>query len=211
MNDPLPVPLPDQAEVRAAKDSLARSAKAAAAAATELQQLALIDDVAFEPEVVLPAEEIAKRYTGTNGKNITERRLQVVKMLALQIPVVNICDILRMNHRTVAAIAAQEGQKIAVFSNEHAEVLARSAMADFALADAKREEAGPKDLAIIGGIKMTHAANLKLVGAGGGADAAAIEVKEEDPDVIAMRKFLENRPAESALPKLMQCGRTGTK
>lgn len=193
MSDNLPAQLPDQAEVRAAKESLARSAKAAAAAATELQQLALIDDVAFEPEVVLPAEEIAKRYTGTNGKNITERRLQVVKMLALQIPVVNICDILRMNHRTVAAIAAQEGQKIAVFSNEHAEVLARSAMADFALAEARREEAGPKDLAIIGGIKMTHAANLKLVGAGGGADAAAIEVKEEDPDVISMRKFLERK------------------
>lgn len=176
-----------------AQSDVAKKAKALKVAAGELEQLALLEgEVAFEEAVTLPVEQIRQRYTGTQGKNIEERRLQVVKMLALQISARDICDILKMNHRTVAAIAAQEGQKIADFSESFAQVLAGSAMADIALAETKKHEAGHKDLMIAADIKLKHAQSLKMIGAAAADDSVStVEAEEENENLKAARKFLE--------------------
>lgn len=172
------------------QQQVAQSAKALIGASQELQQLSLLDEIAFEPEVALPVEEIKKRFTGTNGDNIAARRAQVVKMLAYSIPVKVICDVLKMSHHTVAAIAAQETQAIAAFSEVQAEALAADAMADIAVARTKRDEASYKDLHIAAGIKLTHAQSLKLLGAGS-ADPTPTTIEAEDPRRLAFVERLK--------------------
>jgi hypothetical protein len=187
-----------------ARNDVAKAARELKSAADHLEQLALIQEEPFEEAVTLPLEEIRKRYTGTNGKNIEDRRLQVVKLLALHISTRDICDVLRMNHRTVAAIAAQEGQKIAAFSEQFAETLAGSAMADIALAETKKHDASHKDLMVSAGIKLTHAANFKMIGAAAGDETAAIHLEEENEKLTAARKFLEARKPKQAQPEITE-------
>lgn len=182
-----------RAEIQAARKELATQAKIVQQAAQELEQLALIDEIPFEEAMVLPLEEVKKRYTAENARQIEWRREACIKLLARQCPATDICDILKMNHRTVGAIAAQEGQKIATFSNQFADSLASSAMSDLALAHTKRDGASYKDLSIGAGIKLTHAVNMKMVGAGGGDEASAIELEQDNPALQSARKFLEAR------------------
>jgi hypothetical protein len=177
--------------VDGARKEVAQRAKDLVSAAQELQQLALIDEIPFEPDVALPPEEIQKRYTGTNGKRAAERREQVVKLLGLQLSARDICDVLRMSHHTVEAIAAQEAHRVAVLGGNVADALMASAMADFAVAETKRAQASPKDLTIMGGIKMTHATNLRMAGAALGDAAEAVELEAEDPRRLAFVERLK--------------------
>jgi hypothetical protein len=183
------VPSVPVAAISAARKELTTQVKSVVAAAQELEQLALYDEVPFEEAFCLSPEEVAKRYTAENARQIEWRRKACVELLARQCPSEDIAHILSMNHRTVAAIAAQEGQKIATTANGIADVLANSAMADIALADTKKHGATYKDLHIGAGIKLTHHTNLKLVGASGG-DAAAVEVEVENPALTEARKWL---------------------
>jgi hypothetical protein len=181
------------AELAVAQDGVKRAARELVSAATELGQLALLEEVPFEADVAQPEDEIRKRYTGTNGARCLERRAAVVKMLSYHINVSVICDVLRMSHHTVEAIAAQETQAIAVFSEMHAGLLAADAMADIAVARTKRDTASFKDLHIAAGIKLTHAQSLKLAGAGAVDDGNVIQLEEENPKLEAARRFLQNR------------------
>src|SRR5690606_29404632 len=81
----------------------------------------------------------------------------------------------------------------AVLGGNVADALMASAMADFAVAETKRAQASPKDLTIMGGIKMTHATNLRMAGAAMGEAAEALELESENPALLAARKFLEDR------------------
>lgn len=196
MTEPVQTPMQiPRAEIQAARKELATQAKNVAAAAVELEQLALIEEVPFEEAMVLPPEEVKKRYTAENARQIEWRREACIKLLARQVAAEDICDILKMNRRTVGAIASQEGQKISTFSNQFADSLASSAMSDLALAHTKRDGASYKDLSIGAGIKLTHAVNMKMVGAGGAEDAAAIEMEQDNPALQLARKFLEQRKA----------------
>lgn len=178
------------AEIKAARKELAEQVKGVVSAAQDLEQLALIAEVPFEEAMCLPPEEVAKRYTAANARQIEWRREAAIKLLARQCPAEDICDILKMNHRTVAAIAAQEGQKIGTLSHQIAGTLASSAMTDIALAETKKHGASYKDLHIGAGIKLTHAMAFKLGGAAG-EETEAVELAQENEKLTAARKFLE--------------------
>lgn len=180
--------------VASARRAVARQAKELGAAALELEQLALLPEPEFEEALVLPPEEVAKRYTATNGKAITERREQMVKMLSLQMDIKDICWIMRANHRTVQAVAAQEGQKIGIISRELEGVLKAEAMADLMVARTKRGEASYKDLHIGAGIKLQHAAAMQLISAGT-TEEAAVEVEADDPRRLAFLEKLKQLEA----------------
>lgn len=180
------------AAINAARKELTTQVKSVVAAAVELEQLALIDEIPFEEAFCLAPEEIAKRYTAENARQIEWRRKACISLLARQCPSEDIAEILSMNHRTVAAIAAQEGSKIATAADKIADVLANSAMADIALADTKKHGASYKDLHIGAGIKLTHHTNLKLVGASNG-DTAAVDLETENPALDKARQWLEQR------------------
>lgn len=195
MSDDLAIP---SAAIAAARKELVNQVRSVTAAAMDLEQLALIDEVPFEEALTLPLEEVRKRYTAENSRQIEWRREACVKMLARQISAPDIADILKMNPRTVAAIAAQEGQKIAGHADSIADALASSAMADFALAETKKHDASYAQLQVGGGIKLTHYANLKLLGAAGSGDAAAHDVAAENPLLESARKWLEARAGKGA-------------
>src|SRR5574337_530544 len=132
------------AALAGAREDVVRQAKALARSAAALEQMALIEDVPFEEALCLSPDEVRKSYTALNARQIEWRRAAAVKLLARQVPAADICDILRMNHRTVAAIAAQEVQKIGAFSEQCYQSLAGSAMSDLALAETMKYNASFK-------------------------------------------------------------------
>jgi hypothetical protein len=190
----VPVPV---AELAAARKELSDQVRAVVSAAQDLEQLALIEETPFEEALLLTTEEVRKRYTGENARQIEWRRKACVELLAMNVPSNDIGRILSMNHRTVEAIASQEGQKIAAFSETHVAALVSSAMADIALADTRRSTAGHKDLHIAAGIKLTHAQSLKLLSAGNVDEGNVIQLEEENPKLVEARKFLEARKTKT--------------
>lgn len=195
---PLP---PRRPSTSAPAQSLAKSAKAVAKAALNLETASLFEERAFEEAFCLGPEEVAKRYTAENARQIEWRRRACVKLLARQCPTQDIEDILAMNRRTVSAIAAQEGQAIAVFSQHYSDTLAASAMSDLAFAQTKRDEAGYKDLHIGAGIKLTHATALKMISAGGEDRETALQLEEENPALVKAREWLKGRGQQAeAMP-----------
>jgi hypothetical protein len=198
MSEALPNNSPiEPAAIQAARKELTVAVRDVVARAQDLEQLALLDEVPFEEAMVLPVEEVRKRYTAENSRQIEWRREACVKLLARQCPAIDIADILKMNPRTIAAVAAQEGQKIAAFSHALADTLAGSAMSDLALADTKKHGASYKDLHIGAGIKLTHAVAMKMVGATG-EDPGVIELEAENPALQSARRFLELRKVTPA-------------
>ena len=178
------------AEIQAARRELKETAKAAQQAAVELEQLALLTEEPFEEAFCLSPEEVKKRYTAENARQIEWRRHACIELLGRQCPAEDICAILKMNHRTVAAIAAQEGQKIGTVSHQIADALTQSAMSLVALADTKKHTASFKDLQVGAGIQLTHAMAFKLGGAAGD-DTTTVELEQENEKLAQARKFLE--------------------
>lgn len=172
---------------------LAKQAKDLAQAAGALETASLFEEIPFEEAFCLSPEEVAKRYTAENARQIEWRRRACVKLLARQCATQDIEDILGMNRRTVSAIAAQEGQAIAVFSQQYSDTLAASAMSDLAFAQTKRDSAGYKDLHIGAGIKLTHATALKMIGAGGEDADGLTQLEEENPALVKAREWLKRR------------------
>lgn len=206
MSDELTKQLPGVpvAELAAARKELSDQVRAVVSAAQELEQLALIEETPFEEALLLTTEEVRKRYTAENAPQIIWRRKACVELLAMNVPCKDIARILSMNRRTVEAVAAQEGQKIAAFSELHVAALVSSAMADIALADTRRSTAGHKDLHIAAGIKLTHAQSLKLLSAGNVDEGNVIQLEEENPKLVEARKFLEARKIGHEKPQETQ-------
>ncbi len=183
------VPVMEVLEARKAVGSAAVELQSAVA---ELVQLSLIDEVPFDEALLLPEPEQRKRYTAAQANNNIMRQQACLYMLARQCPAQDIAAILKMNLRTVAALAAQHGRVLAGFTEAYAQELLASAGADIALAETKRSEASYKDLHIGAGIKLTHAGALKAA-SGGELGAETIEIEAEDPKVLAARAFLESK------------------
>lgn len=184
------------AALRPLREQLSRESKALSRTAAELEQTALFAEPEFEEALLLPQEEVEKRYTAENAKQIEWRRKACVKLLARQMPAEDIADILSMNHRTVGAIASQEYMKIAGFSEQYADALLSDAASTLAIARGKRESAPYNQLMFGAGVLMTHAAAIKLIGAGVG-ELEAVDVETEDP---RRREFIE-RLKQIAPPK----------
>ena len=189
-------PLQQPVETRELRQTVAEQAKALARSALELEQAALFDEEPFEEGLLLPNEEIAKRYTGKNGKDMLWRKETAIYMLARQCPAQDIARLLHMNLRVIAALASQNGKQLAGFTEAFAQELLGSAAGDIALAETKKHDASYKDLNIGAGIKMTHAVNLKLAGMGGAMDNA-IELEAENEKLAQAREFLKRlKPAQ---------------
>ncbi len=116
--------------------------------------------------LLLPPEERRKRYTGKQAAEL-ERLHTAVLMLLPSWPVEDIARNLRLSTRTVRAVAAQSGEKVAGFNKEFAEVLIRTGARWVALAMTKEGDASFRDLNIGAGIVMDHARDLLLMGAMG--------------------------------------------
>jgi hypothetical protein len=173
------------ADTRELRQTVAEQAKALARSALKLEQAALFDEEPFEEALLLSPEEIKKRYTGSNGEKMVWRQETALYMLGRQCPAQDIARVLHMNLRVISALAAQNGRKLAGFTDSFVNELMASAGADISMSETKRHEASYKDLGIVGGIKLTHVANLKLASVGGQVDGA-IDVTNEDEE---LRKF----------------------
>lgn len=181
------------------RDAMAKQARELARTALELEQAALFSEEPFEEALLLPPDEIKKKYTGANGEKMVWRQEAALYMLGRQCPAADIARVLHMNLRVIAALAAQHGRKLAGFTEAFAQELASSAAADFALAETKRDQASYKDLNIGAGIKMTHAMGLKLAGVGSTMDDV-IELEAENEKLTQAREFLKQlKPAHLAV------------
>lgn len=193
----------DIAGVAAAKQEIGEAAKRAAKAAKELAdkaeqlRLAAIEGEApFEEACLMTDDEITKKYTAENGKQIQWRRDAAIYMLARQCPAQDIARILHMNLRTIAALASRNGQQLAGFTEQYAKELMAQAGSAFALAATKAHEANYLQLVTGGGI-MADKAMMLRGGVQTGAETEAIDVTAEDPKLAKAREFLKLKSAKA--------------
>ncbi|MDE2103422.1 MAG: hypothetical protein KGL39_39640 [Patescibacteria group bacterium] len=187
-----------QHDVRERTKATERTLKELHGAVDGLQQASLFAEYPFEAELLLPAAELRKRYTGEQATKMDWRRNACIRMLAYRIPAEDIAADLHMNLRTIAALAQQNGAMLSGFSEKYANELMASAAADIALADTKKQDASYKDLHIGAGIKMQHAMAVKLVADTG---APAVDVEAESERLKALREHLKKLKAPGEQPK----------
>lgn len=184
-------------DTSALRQNVAAKAKELAGAALALEQASLFNEYPFEEGLLLPVEEMRKRYTGKNGESMEWRRNTAIYMLNRDCPVQDICELLHMNRRVVWALASKNPRLCAKFSKEFAEQLVASAAGDLALADTKKTEASYKDLHIGAGIKLTHATAISLMSGSADMDSA-IEVEQVNEKLEQFREKLKQlKPANS--------------
>lgn len=199
-------PVFKQAALEAASQNVGKAAKEVGQRVKKLfekvmdvQQLSLLDEPEFEQAVLEDGEKLRKRYTGEQAEKIEWRRDACLYMLGRECPVEEIASVLRMNLRTISALAAQNGRKLGGFSDHFARELMASAASDIALAHTKRDDASYKDLHIGAGIKMQHAMGVKLVAEGSEKPAVDVEaVSEKRAAFLAKLKALKPAVAEEA-------------
>ena len=187
----------DRAAVKAAQEEVEKSAKAlreaaldADAAAEQLQWAALGEAPAFEEGLLLPAEENRKRYTAQRAQQNEIRRNACLYMLARKCPVEDIAHILKMNLRTIRALAELNGHQLAEFSEKYAQELLAGAGAAFALAQTKMGDASYLQLVTGGGIMVDKAEKVKALAGQASGDAEAIDASAEDPALKSAREWV---------------------
>ncbi len=187
--------VPDGGAIGFAQARVERKAKEAGKAAQELSEAAeqlsltaMADVPEFEPVMLEPVEEIRKRYTAKHAQEIEIRRNAAIYMLARQCPVEDIARILRMNLRTVSALAALNAEALAAFSQDYADWLNRGSAKAFAHALLKLPEANALQAATVGGIMADKAQSVRAGVPQGAGDEPVIDVTAEDVD---LKKFRE--------------------
>lgn len=197
-SDQLTAPPPNAEGNRELRKRMGNQARELARTALEVEQLALLDEDPFEEGFFLPEEEARKRYTAGAYKDLEIRRNACLYMLGRNCPVEDIAMVLRMNKRTVAAIAQQHAKQFAGFTESFAMDLMASAAADFAAAEAKKSDASYLQLTTGGGIKVDKAIAIKgimsLSGAGAGGDSINVGADESE----ALKKFRAGLAAHAA-------------
>lgn len=191
----------DPAELALAQKGVEQSAKAmgkaardATEAAVQLQLAGAGDVPEFEEALMLPGEELRKRYTAAQAEKLEWRRDGALLMLAYKIPKEQIAASLRMNLRTLDALVISQAQIYAGFTEAFARRLMSHAGAAVELAMTKMGEASFLQLTTGAGILADKAMALKggLPSAG---EEVTIDLKEEDPALKSAREFLKLKDA----------------
>lgn len=158
---------------------------------------AVLFELEDDSALLLPAEQVQKRYTAEQADKI-ERLREAVLMLVPCWPVERIASQLHLSTRTVRTLALGSSEKVAGFSREYGESLLRLSARWLALARMKEDEASPKDLAVMAGIVMQNARDLVAIGQLDGAK----ETKEEQDHLAAataLRRLMDQAaPAEAS-------------
>lgn len=175
--------------LEAATKNLGKSAKDVFEKAFELQQLSMFGEAEFEEALLFDDETRRKKYTGEQAEKMEWRRDLCLYLLSRDTPREDIGRLLKMNLRTITALAAQHGRKLGAFTEDFANRLIASASSDIALADTKRDEASHKDLHIAAGIKMQHAIGVKMMS--DTSQQPAIDVEQADDKLKAFREELK--------------------
>ena len=191
----------DGAAIAAAKAGLERKAKEVGkavkeldAAAMQLQLEAIAGQPEFEAVMLEPVENIRKRYTGQHAQEIEIRRNACLYMLSRNCPVEDIAHILKMNLRTINALAGLNAETLAAFDQNYADWLNRGSARAFAHALAKLPESNALQAATVGGIMADKAKSIKDGVPQGGEELPVIEL--EDPALKSAREFLKLKSAK---------------
>lgn len=168
-------------------------------------------EVSFEHELLIDGTPIdltpdpcRSTGNGSGGRPVKLARKAIcVRLLAAQVPVAEVCRLLHMREETVKAIAAQNGARLAEFSERYACGLLGMGMAAFAVADTKKQDARYAELMVGGGILTDKALQIKIAMAGSMEDEKkALDVEVEDPELTRARAFLEAKQKAKELPEL---------
>jgi hypothetical protein len=158
------------------------------------EQMPLIEAESDEA-LLLPREELRKRYTAGQAEKVEWRRDCIVAMLGGGVfTIEQICAAAHANERVVKQIAQMHAAKIAQDLQRCGERFISDAAMTFELAKDKREKAPYRDLMVGGGILATNGLAMKMAGAASGADAnPAIEVETVNGKAEEARKWLADR------------------
>ena len=117
--------------------------------------------------LLLPRDEIRKRYTVRDAGRIEGLRQAVTMLLSARWPAETIAREMHISRRTVEAIAVQSSAEVANFSKEYARILVGVGSEFLALARTKQHEATFKDLMVGFGIVTQRSQELNSTGESG--------------------------------------------
>ena len=186
------------ATLEAATKRLGKTAVDVFEKAFELQQLSMFGEVEFEEGLLFDAETLRKKYTGGQAEKMEWRRDLCLYLLARETPMEDVAKLLKMNLRTISALAAKHGRTLGAFTEDFANRLIASAASDIALADTKRDSASYKDLHVGAGIKMTHALGVKLMADTG--QQPAVELEAADDKLAGLREKIKSLRTATGKP-----------
>ena len=177
--------------VESAAKGLAKAAKAATEAAEQLQMEAVNAAPEFEDGLLLDPVAMRKRYTAQHAQENELRRDTCLYLLSRCAPVEDIMRLLRMNYRTVTALAQLNAEQLAALDADYSEWLKRGSAKAFAHAITKLPEANALQAATVGGIMADKALAIKGGIPAGAGEEPAIDVTAEDADVKKFREDLK--------------------
>ena len=189
-------------EMENAAKKLGKAAKEASEAALQLQLAGADGQPDFEEALLLPKEQLVKRYTAGQAEKLEWRRDGALLMLAYKIPKEHIAATLRMNVRTLDALIVSQAAKYAQFTEDYAKRLLSHAGAAMEMAMTKMADANFLQLTTGAGIMVDKAMVIKGGVPASSGEEPVIDVTAEDEDVKKFREGLKN--LKSANPKIIQ-------
>ena len=141
-----------------------------------------------------------KRYTATTVEKIELKRNYILDLVACGLPAEIVAKKTKSSSRTVKLLAAKYAQVIANNIPEFARALRSKAARWTVLADGKAEDAKFSELMVGVGIAVQRAQEMELAGqSAGDLEAHPIALEDDNPRLIAARKFLAERVKTEAL------------
>jgi hypothetical protein len=159
------------------------------------EQMALIDGESDEA-LMLPQDEVAKRFTGTTVARLEEKRNGIVALFGCGLPVNYIAQVMHCSEKIVKLLGAKYSGLAARSSQEMGKVLGGLAMKAAFHIDQKMGDARVGELGVVMGIALQRKQEMELAGSAQDDPSGAIEMETESPELASARKFLETRSAE---------------
>ena len=172
-----------------------KAAKDLAEAAMQLQLEAIGGQPEFEEALLLPAEQLRKKYTAAQAEKIEWRRDGALLMLAYKVPKEQIAATMRMNLRTLDALVISQAAVFAGFTEAYAKRLIGQAGQAMELAMTKMGDASFLQLTTGAGIMVDKAIAIKG-GIPSGGEEQVIDLEAEDPKLKSAREFLKLKSAK---------------
>ena len=157
-----------------------------------------------ESVLLLPREEVRKRYTARDAGRIEGLRQAVTMLLSARWPAETIAREMHISRRTVEAIAVQSSAEVAEFSKQYARVLVGVGSEFLALARTKQHEATFKDLVIGFGIVTQRGSELNATGESG--EENEIQIGDDPASVASEVLRLVRGDAGQGGPVIEQAG-----
>ena len=157
----------------------------------ENEQLALIDGES-EEALLLPQEEVQKRYTGRTADRLRQKRNHILDLLGIELPIEEIAQRTESSTRIVKLLGAKYSQTVAGNLRHFSQLFKAKAARFLFLAQTKEGDAKFSDL--IAAASFLSQRGMEMEAASYGQpqpNEGSVNVEEVNPALVSAREFVK--------------------